>query len=697
MEQHGNLLEFFSSKDLQRVENVFFAAAKIELHITTPEGKPLGKNGGHSAFCRLMRENAETGRYCRETDLLKRKAVSEGEKRIVKCKNLGVVSASIPIVVEGAHVANLNLGQAVTKRRSEAPLRLFAERRNIPFQEMLRAYQELPLVSNEEFSRVANLATALIDELIQAKRGARATGTSKKRRRDVLETVLDNLDVAVYVVEPETFRLVYVNAYLCKMLGGEPLEGRLCHDAIRGRAEPCPECSMEKLFEAGAAPFGSSLRYERHNQVFQRDFIISNRLIKWRDGRCMHMAAAIDVTDLNARAFEKAASQIERQFMARMSHELRTPLNGVLGMAQLALQAKPQPKQREYLEKIQSSALLLLGIINDILDYSRIEAGEVVIEQRPFDLHKVVERAIALITPAAEKKKLSVFVDMPPTVPQFIVGDSLRVSQIFLNLLSNAVKFAHEGGVRFSLKSSLTDEGRLRIDCEVADTGVGISEAHLRKLFTPFIQPQCSTAKESCGAKLGLAICKNLLALMGGDIHASSVPGTGSVFSCHFLADPVAEESAELVIAVDALQENFLRGHVLVVEDNAMNQEILLALLNDMGLSADVAENGQKGVEAFLTHDYDMIFMDIQMPVMDGLEASRRIRKSGKHDAEHVPIVALTANAMPEDKEACRDAGVTMHLSKPIAVEELTATVARHLSSSGAIEKQAPDVRGGAA
>jgi signal transduction histidine kinase/ActR/RegA family two-component response regulator len=395
----------------------------------------------------------------------------------------------------------------------------------------------------------------------------------------------------------------------------------------------------------------------------------------------------------------EAANTAQRDFLARMSHEIRTPMNGVLGMTRLAMQAETPGQCREYLKKIQSSASLLLGIINDILDFSKIEAGKLELENDNFNLIGLIDNIRELMLPRIDEKSLEFIVTLDESIPSFVRGDALRLSQILLNLLGNAVKFTNQGSIGLELKSRLLSpelssefsaKTKIRLDCMVRDSGIGMSSEQQNVLFQPFAQADSSTARRFGGTGLGLSISKTLVELMGGAITVSSEPGKGSVFAFFVELETSESETSKESEITPEMENRRYEGHrFLLAEDNEINQEIALAVLSDLGAQVDIAGNGKEAVEAFLKKDYSLIFMDIRMPIMDGLEAARRIRaieaeRRGKNREypKGIPIIAMTANAMKEDREASLAAGMNDHISKPLNITEIKKSLYRELPGS---------------
>jgi two-component system, sensor histidine kinase and response regulator len=361
-----------------------------------------------------------------------------------------------------------------------------------------------------------------------------------------------------------------------------------------------------------------------------------------------------------------------------MSHEIRTPMNAIIGMSHLALQQPISTQLNDYLTKISTAAQALLGIINDILDFSKVEAGKLEMEQVPFDLRQVIDDAVTLVAERAREKGLDLRIEVSNKVPAALMGDPLRLGQILTNLLTNAVKFTEDGVVR--LRAGVVDSSDREVTLQVAvrDSGVGMSSEEQSRLFKSFSQTDGSTTRRFGGTGLGLAICKKLVELMGGKIAVRSAPGQGSEFAVRFTV-PLAEEatwSAPVSIAAPA----DLGGvHVLLVDDNELNRQLGLELIERRGGKVTTAVNGKIAVDMLSQQPdplpWDLVLMDIQMPIMNGIEATRAIRT---HDRFHaLPIIAMTAHAFAEERQACIAAGMNDHLSKPIVPNQLYATITR--------------------
>ncbi|SEL00956.1 ATP-binding protein [Halomonas daqiaonensis] len=377
--------------------------------------------------------------------------------------------------------------------------------------------------------------------------------------------------------------------------------------------------------------------------------------------------------EVTARQAE-SASRAKSEFLATVSHEIRTPLNGVIGMSDLLQDQLLPERARHYADTIHDSARLLLELINDILDFSKIEAQRLELEACPFALGELVEGAISLFAPRAEVRGVRLTFELDPGLPRYLVGDAGRVRQVLLNLLSNAIKFTEQGEVRLRVR----DEGDGQVLFEVIDTGSGITPGRQAQLFEPFQQGDPSTARRYGGTGLGLAISKRLVEAQGGRIGLESEVGHGSRF--WFVLPLAAAESGEDTddVVVAAPEQRVTDARLLVVEDNPVNQQVARAMLERLGCRVSVAESADEALHQAARDRFDLIFMDVQLPGMDGLEATRRLRARGGWSAE-VPVVAMTAGGPGGDQARCLAAGMNGYLTKPLFQDALMTMLQRHL------------------
>jgi PAS domain S-box-containing protein len=527
-----------------------------------------------------------------------------------------------------------------------------------------------------------------------------------RRRLELLQSAIDNANDAVTVVEASGHRerrveIAFVNRAFERLTGfsaaevvGQPPRRLLGTDADRQAA-----AGLWAAIRDGV-PYRGELLLERKDgssgwvdirldPIFERGRLTHYVAIE-RDGSERHesqarLAAARDEAEAAREAAEKA-NRAKSEFLASMSHEIRTPMNGVIGMAGVLLDGTLRPEQRRAVETIRDSGEILLQIINDILDLSKLEAGKMAFDALPFEPHSLAQGVIDIVTPRAAAKDLPVSLVVGPDVPATLVGDSVRVRQVLINLVGNAVKFTARGSVRLEIdRLPPAPDGRLWIRLAVLDTGIGIPEERRKDLFREFNQLDSSITRRYGGTGLGLAICRSLVARMDGTISVESEVGRGSRFEVRL---PFAAADPDTLVAA-ARSDGAASGgvplrrpdgsplRILLVEDNETNRLVALSMLESVGLTADLAADGAAAVAAVMSRPYDIVLMDIHMPEMDGLAAARTIRGlSG--EAARVPIVAVTANAFQSHATECLDAGMDDFLPKPYRKAALLDAIARN-------------------
>ncbi len=511
----------------------------------------------------------------------------------------------------------------------------------------------------------------------------------REQSRVTTEKILESMPVGVAIIGRDKV-VRHMNSTALAMMGynsPQEVQGQLCHKSFC----PTQKCSCPVLDEGLVMDNGERLLIDKNQQEIP---ILKTVVPINIDDEEVLLETFIDISERKraekflqeAKEVAEAANRTKSEFLAGMSHELRTPLTGILGFTDLLLNSDiDEEKRRGHLETVRSSGRHLLRLINDILDLSKIEVGQLTVERKPCAPHAILNDVTSIMRAQAQNKGIELHFDWTGMVPVSIETDASRFRQILLNLVGNAVKFTSRGAVRVVAHLETTEDSH-QLLVDIIDSGVGIPEQKLESIFEPFVQADNSVTRKFGGTGLGLSISESLAQALGGGISVTSELGIGSKFTISVDAGDLAEVELLSAPPADGMQAGektlfpaklvkIRSARVLLVEDGEINRKLVSTVLEQAGLSVDMAENGEIGVELVTRNDFDLILMDMQMPVLDGYAATRKLRRLGYE----MPIVALTANAMKGDQDECLAAGCSHYVSKPIDISRLLATVSEAL------------------
>jgi PAS domain S-box-containing protein len=529
-----------------------------------------------------------------------------------------------------------------------------------------------------------------------------------REREEIYRSIVSNAQDGICLIDPESLEFIEINDGGLRGLGytREEFPGMTLADIQAALSEAETRAVVESTLASGSIVVENRHRRKDGSIQFARISaaaitIGSKKLVSsiWQDiteeklilaeleQHREHLEELVEARTAELEAAKEAAEQASRaksDFLANMSHEIRTPMNAIIGLTHLAEHHAQDAEQLGRLNKVADAAHHLLAIINQILDISKIEAGKLELVPVDFLLSRVLENTSELVLDQMHSRGIQFNLNVDPALPSVLHGDPLRIGQILLNYLANAVKFTERGCISLSVNLDAAEAGELLVRFAVSDTGIGIAPEQQGRLFKAFEQADNSMTRRFGGTGLGLAIAERLARIMGGEAGLTSAPGQGSTFwfTARLQAGISDAETPSHRLSVDEaaylIRSEYTQAHILLAEDNPVNQEVALDLLRGIGLQVDLAEDGQKAVKMAAESRYDLILMDMQMPLMDGLTATRLIRQTP--GCQHIPILAMTANAFGEDRQRCLDAGMNDHVAKPVNPESLYATLIKWLT-----------------
>ncbi|MGP8215493.1 MAG: ATP-binding protein [Bacteroidia bacterium] len=544
------------------------------------------------------------------------------------------------------------------------------------------------IYSGDEIGLLAGSFNQMIDDLQKKIGEEKQAENALRNQKNLYETLLtteSEMGEGVSITENE--KIIYVNDAVCNIYGYSREEIINMHSFLNIIPEEEKPRLIERLKQRiqgeRAQSSGETKIIRKDGKIIDIEYTVRNIQV---DGRLQMLSIIRDVTEKKQNELQlrkekeraetaEIARKIGEQFLANMSHEIRTPMNAIVGFTDIMLKTPLTPEQNQYLEAIKMSGDNLLVIINDILDFSRMRSGKIPIEQRIFSLSRVIAMCTELMTHKASEKGIKLITSIDKNIPDELIGDPTRLNQVLINLTANAIKFTAKGEVSIGVNLLSEKNNETELEFTVKDSGIGIAKDKLATIFEAFTQANNDTARRYGGTGLGLAIVKQLIELQGGSIAVSSEEGKGSCFyfRIKYKNNPTSEVSN--IKPTLAHKEHIKNLNVLLVEDNTMNQLLTCKVLKEWGWNIEVVENGLEAIEQVKSTHFDLILMDIQMPGMDGYEATRQIRNSLPEPKCHVPIMAMTADVLPSEEEKCYKAGMNGYISKPFDTQTLYSKI----------------------